>query len=176
VIYAMTPNGDGTWTYHVVHRFASSPTDGKGPYGGLVTDKAGNFYGTTDGGGLHGNGTIFKFSYKGGKLQGQYLFNFPNCMQGCYPMGTLARDSAGNLYGMAQGGTNSCGGLSCGVVYRLAPQTNGTWKYSVLVNLSETTGGVLPFYGLTLDGKGHLFGVTSSFGAYGGGTAFEITQ
>jgi hypothetical protein len=91
-------------------------------------------------------------------------------------MGTLARDSAGNLYGMAQGGTNSCGGLSCGVVYRLAPQSNGTWKYSVLVNLSETTGGVLPFYGLTLDGKGHLFGVTSSFGAYGGGTAFEISQ
>ena len=80
--------------------------------------------------------------YKGGKLQGQYLFNFPNCMQGCYPQGTLARDSVGNPYGMAQGGTNSCGGLSCGVVYRLAPQTNGTWKYSVLVNLSETTGGV----------------------------------
>ncbi len=118
-----------------------------------MIDPSGNFYGTTEGGGLYNNGTIFKFSYKGGKMQGRYLFNFPNCMQGCYPMGTLARDSAGNLYGMAQGGTNSCGGLSCGVTYRLAPQTNGTWKYSVLVNLSETTGGVLPFYGLTLTAK-----------------------
>ena len=176
VVFAVTPDGNGTWTYHVVHRFASSPTDGQFPNGGLVMDPLGNFYGITGGGGLYGNGTIFKFSYKGGKLQGQYLFNFPNCMQGCYPQGTLARDSVGNLYGMAQGGTNSCGGLSCGVVYRLAPQSNGTWKYSVLVNLSETTGGVLPFYGLTLDGKGHLFGVTSSFGAYGGGTAFEISQ
>lgn len=139
-------------------------------------DPDANFYGTTEGGGPYGNGTIFKFSDNGGKLQGQYLYSFPNCMQGCYPMGTLARDNAGNLYGMAQGGTNSCGGLSCGVVYRLSPQSNGTWKYSVLVNLSETTGGVLPFYSLTLDGKGHLFGVTSSFGAFGGGTAFEITQ
>jgi uncharacterized repeat protein (TIGR03803 family) len=175
LIFAMTPNGDGTWTYHVVHRFASFPTDGQGPYGGLVMDKASNFYGTTDGGGLYGNGTIFQFSYNHGRLQGRYIYNFPNCMQGCYPMGTLARDSAGNLYGMAQGGTNSCGGLSCGVVYRLAPQSNGTWKYSVLVDLNETTGGVLPFYGLTLDDKGDLFGVTSNFGKYGGGTAFEIT-
>jgi hypothetical protein len=43
------------------------------------------------------------------------------------------------------------------------------------VNLSETSGGVLPFYGLILDGEGNLYGVTSSFGKYGGGTAFEIT-
>jgi uncharacterized repeat protein (TIGR03803 family) len=175
VIFEMTPNGDGTWTYQVVHRFASSPTDGQGPFGGLLMDASGNLYGTTDGGGTHANGTIFRFSYKGGKLQGRYLYDFPNCLQGCYPMGTLARDKAGNLYGMAQGGTNSCGGLSCGVVYKLAPQSNGTWKYSVLVNLSETTGGVLPFYGLILDSQGNLYGVTSSFGKYGGGTAFEIT-
>lgn len=176
VIFAMTPNGDGTWTYHVVHRFASSPTDGQFPNGGLVIDSLGNFYGITGGGGLYGNGTIFQFSYNHGRLQGRYIYNFPSCMQGCYPQGTLARDSAGNLYGMSQGGTNSCGGLSCGVVYRLAPQSNGTWKYSVLVNLTETTGGVLPFYSLTLDGKGHMFGVTSFGGTYGGGTAFEITQ
>lgn len=176
VVFAMTPNRDGTWTYYVIHRFASSPADGQFPNGGLVLDPTGNFYGITGGGGLLDNGTIFQFSYNHGRLQGRYIYNFPNCLQGCYPQGTLARDSAGNLYGMAQGGINSCGGFSCGVVYRLAPQSNGTWRYTVLVNLSESTGGVLPFYGLTLDGKGHLFGVTSSFGQYGQGTAFEITQ
>jgi uncharacterized repeat protein (TIGR03803 family) len=175
VIYVMTPNGDGTWTYHVMHRFASSPNDGQRPVAGLVMDAAGNFYGTTEGGGPHGCGTIFKFGYSNGRWRGTLLYGFPDNFLGCYPEGTLARDGAGNLYGMAQGGANSCGGLSCGVVYRLAPQSNGTWKYVVLVNLGETTGGVLPFYGLTLDGKGHLFGVTSSFGQYGGGTAFEIT-
>lgn len=176
VIFAMTPNGNGTWTYHVVHRFASSPTDGQFPNGGLVMDPLGNFYGITGGGGLYGNGTIFQFSYNHGKLQGRYIYNFPNCLHGCYPQGTLARDNSGNLYGTAAGGLNSCGGFECGVVFRLAPQTNGTWKYNVLVNFSETTGGLQPFYGVILDGKGHLFGVTSSFGAYGGGTAFEITQ
>jgi hypothetical protein len=29
VIFEMTPSGDGTWTYHVLHRFASTPTDGQ---------------------------------------------------------------------------------------------------------------------------------------------------
>jgi uncharacterized repeat protein (TIGR03803 family) len=175
VIYAMTPNGDGTWTYHVIHRFASSPTDGQFPDAGLTLDAAGNFYGDTEGGGTHNLGIIFKFSVADGKVEGGAIYNFSSCSTGCYPEGTLAIDKAGNLYGMAQGGANSCGGLSCGVVYKLAPQSNGTWKYSVLVNLSETSGGVLPFYGLVLDGSGNLYGVTSSFGKYGGGTAFEIT-
>jgi len=175
VIYAMTPNGDGTWTYHVIHRFASSPTDGQFPDAGLTLDAAGNFYGDTEGGGTHNLGIIFKFSVAEGKVKGGAIYNFSSCSTGCYPEGTLAIDKAGNLYGMAQGGANSCGGLSCGVVYKLAPQSNGTWKYSVLVNLSETSGGVLPFYGLVLDGSGNLYGVTSSFGKYGGGTAFEIT-
>lgn len=62
-----------------------------------------------------------------------------------------------------------------GVVFRLAPQKNGSWKYNVIYELNETTGGVQPFYGVILDGKGNLFGVTSSSGTYGSGTAFEIS-
>lgn len=174
VIYEMTPNGDGTWTYHVIHRFASSPTDGQFPAAGLTPDAAGNFYGDTEGGGKHNYGVIFKISFTNGKPKVSPLYSFSGCSTGCYPEGTLAIDKAGNLYGMAQGGPNSCGGPSCGVVFKLAPQTNGTWEYTVLVNLTETTGGVLPFYGLTLDGKGNLYGVTSSAGKYGVGTVFEI--
>jgi hypothetical protein len=52
VIYEMTPNGDGTWTYHALHRFLQSSTvDGRNPYSGLVMDKAGNIYGGTWAGG-----------------------------------------------------------------------------------------------------------------------------
>jgi hypothetical protein len=46
VIFEMTPNQDGTWTYHVLQRFASYPTDEQIPAGGPVMDKSGNFYGT----------------------------------------------------------------------------------------------------------------------------------
>lgn len=175
VIFAMTPNGDGTWTYHVMHRFAASTYDGQRPYGSLVMDSAGNFYGSTWLGGGYNNGTIFKFGLVDGKWKETILYDFPNCHEGCQADGTLAMDKAGNLYGTADGGTGSCDGLSCGVVFSLSPQTNGTWKYNVLYNLNATSGGVSPFYGVILDGKGNLYGVTSSFGKYGGGTAFEIT-
>ena len=40
--------------------------------------------------------------------------------------------------------------------------------------LTPETGGFQPFYGVIVDDKGNLFGVTSRGGKYGGGTAFEI--
>jgi uncharacterized repeat protein (TIGR03803 family) len=175
VIYEVTPNGDGTWTYKVMYQFASSSTDGQLPYGGLVIDASGNFFGSTLGGGTYNQGTIFKFTYTGGQWVETILYDFPSCTLGCFPEGTLARDKAGNLYGMSQGGSGSCGGFTCGVVFKLAHQTNGTWSYSVLANLTPTTGGLPPFYGVTLDASGNLYGVTSSFGKYNAGTAFEIT-
>ena len=54
VIFEMTPNGDGAWTYHVLYRFASYKDDGQSPAAGLVMDKAGNLYGTTAAGGPYG--------------------------------------------------------------------------------------------------------------------------
>jgi hypothetical protein len=175
VIFEMTRTGSGAWAYHVMHHFAASIYDGQWPYGSLVRDSAGNFYGSTWLGGFYNHGTVFKFSRSNGKWKETILYDFPTCTEGCMVEGTLALDSAGNLYGTAAGGTNSCAGFSCGVVFKLAPQANGRYKYSVLADFSESTGGVQPFYGVILGGKGNLFGVTSSFGKYGGGTAFEIT-
>jgi hypothetical protein len=182
VIFKMTPNGDGTWTYHVLHRFASSSSDGQWPYGSLVVDADGNFYGSTWLGGPngrenggYGNGTVFKLALTGGKWEETILYDFPSCKYGCMAMGTLALDKAGNLYGTAAGGTGSCAGITCGVVFKLSPQKSGQWKYSVVHDFTAADGGVQPFYGVILDGKGNLFGVTSSFGKYNAGTAFEIT-
>jgi uncharacterized repeat protein (TIGR03803 family) len=138
-------------------------------------DEAGNFYGATWVGGRYNQGTVFKLANVGGKWKETILYDFPNCQRGCMVEGTLARDKAGNLYGTAAGGTGNCG-YTCGVVFKLAPQKNGKWKYSVLHNFTPAGGGLQPFYGVILDDKGHLFGVTSQFGKYSGGTAFEIIQ
>ena len=173
VLYEMTPNGDGTWTYNVIHQFASSSTDGQFPGGGLVMDASGNFYGGTTEGGTSNLGTIFKFSNVDGTWQEKIIYEFSSCKLGCGVEGTMARDKSGNLYGTANGGPGNCG-LSCGVVFKLAPQANGSWKYTVLYNLTKATGGV-QLYGVILDGNGNLFGVTGSSGKYGAGTAFEIT-
>jgi uncharacterized repeat protein (TIGR03803 family) len=173
VIYEMTPNGDGTWTYDVLHRFASFKTDGQTPKGGLAMDAAGDFYGTTELGGAYDNGIVFKLSHATGAWKVTELYNFPDCNIGCVPNGTLAIDAGGSLYGAASGGLAACGGYDCGVVFKLSPQKGGKWSYSVLHKFTATDGGFLD-YGVILDGKGNVFGVTSQFGKYGYGTAFEI--
>jgi uncharacterized repeat protein (TIGR03803 family) len=175
VIFEMTPNGNGTWAYHILHRFASFPQDGQTPSGGLVMDASGNLYGVTGGlGGAHKNGTVFKFTPStGGKWKQTVLYDFPNCANGCYPFGTLAFDKAGNLYGASNGGLADCEGYDCGVIFKLTPQKNGAWKYSALHKFKGADG-AFP-WGVILDEKGNLFGTTENGGKYDAGVAFEIT-
>jgi len=174
VIFKMTPNKDGTWTYHVLHRFASYPTDGQSPAAGLVMDAAGNFYGNTALGGVHNNGTVFKLAFIAGRWKKTVLYDFPDYAEGTNPGYAMGFDKAGNLYGVAaSGGLADCGGYTCGVVFKLTPQKNGKWKYSVLHKFAGADGG-FPL-GVILDDKGNLYGTTQAFGKYGAGVAFEIT-
>jgi len=174
VIFEMTPNQDGTWTYHILHRFASYATDGQSPYGGLAMDASGNLYGDTVYGGTHNQGRVFKLTFSGGHWKETTLYDFPKCADGCYPAGTPVFDQAGNLYATASGGLADCGGYTCGVVFKLTPQQNGKWKYSALYKLRGTDGDGLP-YGVIIDDKGNLFGTTSAGGKYNSGVAFEMT-
>jgi uncharacterized repeat protein (TIGR03803 family) len=174
VIFKMTPNQDGTWAYHVLHRFAAFATDGQSPNGGLAMDASGNLYGVTVYGGAYNRGIVFKLTFVGGHWKESTLYDFPNCADGCYPAGTPAFDKAGNLYATASGGLGDCGGFTCGVVFKLSPQQNGTWKYSVVYKLHGTDGNFLP-YGVIVDSKGNIFGTTSAGGTYNSGVAFEIT-
>jgi hypothetical protein len=175
VIFEMTPNGDGTWAYHILHRFASFPQDGQSPSGGLVMDASGNLYGVTGGlGGAHKNGTVFKFTpSSGGRWKQTVLYDFPNCANGCYPFGTLAFDKAGNLYGAGGGGMVDCGSFTCGVVFKLTRPKSGKWTYSVVHKFTGKDG-AFP-WGVIVDSKGNLFGTTENGGTYNSGVAFEIT-
>jgi len=177
VAFQMTPNGDGTWTYHLLHRFAAFPYDGRYPYAGLVVDAAGNAYGAASGGGPHGGGTIYKLTPTSkGFWKQTVLYDFPNCANGCGPNTSLVFDQAGNLYGTAGGGLTVCGGggFYCGVVYKLTPQAGGTWKYSLLHKFNSADGAGAN--AIIIDGKGNLFGTTIAGGTYNFGVAFEITQ
>lgn len=89
----------------------------------------------------------------------------------CAPLYTLLFDHAGSLYGMAQGGDRNCG--PCGVIFKLAPQKSGKWKYSVVHSFHGADGNGPS--GVVLDSKGHIFGATAVGGKYGSGVAFEIT-
>ena len=173
VIFKVVSNQDGTWTYRVLHRFASYPSDGQNPLGGLVMDASGDFYGTTGGGGPSGGGTVFKFALVNGHWGKTVLYGFPDCANGCIPGSTLVLDKAGNLYGAASGGDQGCGPDPCGTIFKLTPRKNGKWSYSVLHKFSGPDGN-FP-WGVVVDGKGNLFGTTESGGTYNSGVVFEIT-
>ena len=171
VAFQMTPNGDGTWTYHVLHRFGSFKQDGQLPAAGLVLDAAGNAYGVTWSGGQYNCGNIFELVPSDGRWKETVLYNFRGT-EGCGPLYTLAFDAAGALYGMAQGGDKKCG--PCGVIFKLARQKSGKWKYSVLHTFHGPEGA--DPYGVILDGNGNIFGTAEEGGKYNLGVAFEITQ
>jgi len=60
-VFELSPTA-GTWTESILHNFGSSG-DGVNPgFGVLVFDGAGNLYGTTFGGGIYGDGTVFEIA------------------------------------------------------------------------------------------------------------------
>ena len=59
-------NSSGTYTENALYNFGSGCSDGYYPYAGLVMDSAGNLYGTTQGGGSGGAGTVFSLTHLSG--------------------------------------------------------------------------------------------------------------
>jgi uncharacterized repeat protein (TIGR03803 family) len=148
----------------ILHTFDASTGDGAFPSGDLVTDAAGNLYGTTAEGGANGYGTVFKLSTSG---QETIVYSFQSGADGAYPEGLLS-DSEGNLYGTTGGG----GVDSFGVVFKV--DTSGS--ESVLYTFNYTDGAV-PSPGMILiaDAAGNLYGTTQEgAGPSGGGTVFKL--
>jgi uncharacterized repeat protein (TIGR03803 family) len=162
------------WKETVLHRFQGP--DGSTPITGLVFDAKGNLYGTTQEGGANGEGTIFKLTpTAGGRWTHTILYDFPQFQNGAGPVSTLAFDKAGNLYGTAAGGIETCSG-GCGVVYKLAPGSNGKWTYRVLHRFTDKNDGAEPNGAVIFDKTGkHLYGTAIFGGTYNQGVVYEIT-
>ncbi len=154
-VFKLTPNSDGSWTRNTLHNFTSSP-DGFSPSASLVFDAAGNLYGTTSSGGLNaGYGTVFKLSPNSNGTWTETVLHSFTGADGSIPVAGLIFDPSGNLYGTAStGGQNGAG-----VVYKLAPNTDGSWTESVLHSFTNGDGQD-PFGGVVLDAAGNLYGTT----------------
>jgi uncharacterized repeat protein (TIGR03803 family) len=91
----------------------------------------------------------------------------------------LVFDEGGDIYGTTAAG----GAHGYGVVFKLAPNGNGTSTESVLYSFTGGTDGANPLAGLIFDGAGNLYGTTSAGGtgscnipyASGCGVVFELT-
>jgi len=168
----------GGWKEQIMHSFPASPFDGQVPgVGALLSDAAGNLYGTTNQGGRNtcvdvGCGTIFRLKpASNGKWEETILYNFTGKAGGSGPSSGVVMNKAGNLYGVTIAGGTSCG---CGVVYKLAPSSKGQWKYTVLHRFTGSDG-AQPDANLILDSQGNLYGTTATGGTGGAGVAFELT-
>jgi uncharacterized repeat protein (TIGR03803 family) len=171
-VFELTPAAGGTWTEKVLHSFLNDGTDGVNPVAGLIFDGAGNLYGTTYQGGTYGDGTVFELTpAAGGTWTEQVLHNFNyDSTDGAGPHAGLIFDAAGNLYGTAASG----GTYSYGTAFELTPAAGGTWTEKVLWNFGSGADGSYPQGGLIFDAAGNLYGTTTSGGAHGPGTVFEL--
>jgi uncharacterized repeat protein (TIGR03803 family) len=155
-------------TEKVLYAFTGG-TDGGRSQGGVIVDKEGNLYGTTNSGGVYNAGTVFELSPSNGSWNETVLYSFTGGSDGAYPMAGLTF-CRGNLYG-----TTLEGGGGWGVVFELAALTKG-WKQSVIYSFSAQRDGEKPHGGLTCDAAGALYGTTYTGGIYGGGTVFKLTR
>jgi uncharacterized repeat protein (TIGR03803 family) len=96
----------------VLYSFAGA--NGANPEGGVISDSAGNLYGTTVNGGASSAGVVYKLDTIG---QETLLYSFKGGTDGANPLAGLILNSAGNLYGTASNGGNSL----TGVVFALDP-------------------------------------------------------
>jgi uncharacterized repeat protein (TIGR03803 family) len=115
-------------------------------------------------------GTVFKLMPNSdGSWTESVLHSFSG-PDGADPTAGLVFDVVGNLYGdTTQGGR---GGV--GVVFKLTPNSNGTWTEHVLHAFTGGKDGARPYDTLIFDGAGNLYGTTILGGSAGQGTVFKL--
>lgn len=148
---------------------------GSGPLGGLMQATDGDFYGTTQSGGAHFGGTVFKITPRG-NLTTLHSFCARDCEDGTEPMGVLVQSLDGNFYGTtSNGGVNSaCSQMPCGTVFKMSPKGRLTTLHTFCsqYNCSDGAG---PWAGLVQATDGNFYGTTSEGGTPNEGTVFRIT-
>jgi uncharacterized repeat protein (TIGR03803 family) len=112
---------------------------------------------------------VYKLSHSASGWTESILYNFQGADDGQYPVGGLTFDKAGNLYG----GTFNGGVNGGGTVYKLSPQSDGSWAESTIYSFTGSFGG--PYNKLTFDAAGSLYGIANSDGANGLGSVFKLT-
>jgi uncharacterized repeat protein (TIGR03803 family) len=174
-VYRLTPPAAGktVWTSSTLYNFLGpGANDGQGP-GSLVADQNGVLYGVTSGNNVC-CGVIFSLTppAKGSTVWTEtILYRFEGRSDGSGNQAGLAVDSAGNLYGVNDGGSGF------GAVYRLARPAPGTstWTKEQLYAFQGGTDGEFPQGDLLIDATtGSVIGTTSGGGSFGLGIVYAL--
>jgi uncharacterized repeat protein (TIGR03803 family) len=149
-----------------LHSFGTGSPNGAGPWAGLVQTSDGNFYGTTQFGGTHSAGAVFRISPSGTYTT---LYSFADSPDGAQPFAGLVQGSDGNFYGTTYAGGSN---INDGTVFRISPSGSYT-------NLHRFAGGandgLTPRGALVQSSDGNFYGTAETGGANGAGTVFRIS-
>ncbi len=186
-VYELSPpaRSGAPWTETILHTFAGG-TDGEWPQAGLVIDRAGRLFGTTEFGGFYsefcgsGCGTAFELTPSGSGTTAGYAvihrFQPGNAGDGALPLDPLTLDAKGNLFGTALEGLPNNPGYA-GMAFELERSTGtSTWTEHVLYNFPQyTNDAAYSHAGLIFDGSGNLYGTSEVGGtSQNVGTAFKL--
>lgn len=164
-VYRLSPNGS-SYTYTSLYSFKNIP-DGSGPgFGTLVIGADRALFGTTEGGGYFGTAWVVCDCPK----REYVLHSFGMGTDGAQPIGGLALDPKGNLYGT----TSEFGANGFGNVFELSRSGNKV-KETILYSFTADNDPINPAAGVTLDSKGNIFGTASLGGSNGLGAVYELT-
>jgi uncharacterized repeat protein (TIGR03803 family) len=175
-VFELVPSASG-YTESVLHNFKGyGHNDGSFPEAGLTMDASGNLYGTTyEGGngqcyvatsGADGCGTVFKLTKTASGYTYSEIYGFDNGADGAYPVGGVAIDSSGNIFGTTADGGHDCGQLGCGTVFKLAPSGPNYTKTTIYqFNGKDNDDGAHPESSVILDSAGNVYGTTYAGGS-----------
>jgi uncharacterized repeat protein (TIGR03803 family) len=157
-VFKVTPSG----TLLILHNF-NSFIDGAFPWGPPILASDGNFYGTTSGGGINGNGIVYKIT-SGGVLTEVYKFDVTH---GAYPIAPPTQGTDGFLYiPVSEGGTSYCGTI-------LKLSTSGVINNTY--NFPCGSGGSFPIGPLVQASDGNFYSTTQDGGTNGEGVIYKVT-
>ncbi len=163
-------------TYQVLHNFAGQ-SDGSSPIVGVVMDRAGNLYGTTEYGG-RGYGGVFQLKHRNSAWVFDPIYSFSGTPDGFNPTDiTVGPD--GTLYGTANGGPRNNG-----IVFNVGPPAHPClsalciWRESLPYSFSYTDGAGPA--SVVFDQAGNIYGTATAGGnpgcGEGCGVVFKLTH
>jgi uncharacterized repeat protein (TIGR03803 family) len=179
-VFRLTPASGGGWRYHLIYRFKGD-ADGDRPYANVITDRAGNVFGTTSLGGKNGAGcvsnapgcgTVFELSpNSNGTWTHIVIHTFAGYPKdGGDPQDGVIVDQAGHVFGT----TSLAGAYEGGVVFELTKQSSG-WHETLLYQFKDKADGANPYGGLIFDSEENLYGSgLYSNGPFGPPVVFEV--
>ena len=178
--FRINPPAAGSTAYTDTVLWTFDGTDANGPKSNLISDAAGNLYGTAFQGGSNFNGVVFKLTPpprgKTAWSESAIFDPFNTGTLGNGPVGILARDSSGNIYGVTEDG----GPANDGVVFELTPPAAGqtAWTPTPIWSFTGGADGSRPVAGLVRNAKtGVLYGTTyqGGTGSCACGVVFSLT-